>query len=240
MVALRELAGNAGLRRTITVMVDSVDHLDFIANATASAGPVRVSMDIDCTLRVPGIPGLAVGPRRFPIRTPKQARALAAEILRRPPLRLVGMMGYEGQVASVADAEKGLTGAFKRLLRSSSMAQVVPRRADCVAAGSGFYTPVIFDQFYDIDHVPAAFFVCPVVRILDAGWATINSGGWIASGPPAADRVPVPVHPAGLNYSATEGPGKCKHRCTVMLPAPCASAMRCGSAMPRREKRRNT
>ena len=240
MVALRELAGDADLRRSITVMVDSTDHLDLIANAAAGAGPVRVSIDIDCTLRVPGIPGFAVGPRRSPIRTPGQARELAKEILRRPQLRLVGMMGYEGQVASVADAEKGVTGAVKRLLRSSSMAQVVPRRADCVAAvreiadlefvngggtgsldvsatdqcltelaaGSGFYTPVIFDQFGDIDHVPAAFFVCQVSRIPDMGWATVNSGGWIASGPPAADRVPVPVHPAGLSYSATEGAGE--------------------------------
>ena len=30
----------------------------------------------------------------------------------------------------------------------------------------------------------------------------------MASGPPAADRLPVPVLPAGLKYSGTEGPGE--------------------------------
>ncbi|MGS1092551.1 alanine racemase [Corynebacterium sanguinis] len=238
--ALAQLAADEALRREITIMVDSVDHLDLAVAAAAGAGPVRVCMDIDCTLRVPGIPGFALGPRRSPIRTPEQARDLAAEVLRRPALRLVGVMGYEGQVASVADAESGAAGAVKRLLRTTSMAQLVPRRADCVAAvreladlefvngggtgsldvsavddsltelaaGSGFYTPVIFDNFSDIDHVPAAFFVCQVSRLPAPGWATVNSGGWIASGPPGADRVPVPVYPPGLGYSATEGAGE--------------------------------
>ncbi|WP_165165290.1 alanine racemase [Corynebacterium qintianiae] len=236
-LALRELAADAHLRREITVMVDCTTHLDLIEAAAAGAGPVRVCIDIDCTLR---LPGLVIGPRRSPVRTPEQTRALAEEILRRPQLRLVGLMGYEGQVASVADAEMGAAGAIKRLLRGTSMAQLVPRRADCVAAvreiadlefvngggtgsldvsalddsltelaaGSGFYTPVIFDHFDDIDHVPAAFFVCQVARIPGQRWATVNSGGWIASGPPAPDRAPVPEYPAGLKYSATEGAGE--------------------------------
>lgn len=70
------------------------------------------------------------------------------------------------------------------------------------------YTPAIFDRFTALEHRAAAFFVCQVSRIPAPGWATVNSGGWIASGPPAADRVPVPVLPVGLKYSATEGAGE--------------------------------
>ncbi|MDY5784993.1 alanine racemase [Corynebacterium sp.] len=233
--ALRELSGDSSLREAITVMVDDPAHLDLIC--AESTGPVRVAIDIDCALH---LPGAVIGPRRSPIRTPEQAAALARVIVRRPQLRLVGMMGYEGQVASVADAEPGAVGVVKRWLRRASVNQLTPRRADCVAAvrevadlefvngggtgsldvsaldgsltelaaGSGFYTPVIFDQFSDIDHVPAAFFACQVTRIPADGWVTVNSGGWIASGPPAADRAPVPEYPRGLRYSATEGPGE--------------------------------
>ncbi|WP_246820320.1 hypothetical protein [Corynebacterium sp. HMSC074E01] len=77
-----------------------------------------------------------------------------------------------------------------------------------LAAGSGFYTPAIFDDFTGINHKAAAFFVCQVSRVPASGWATVNSGGWIASGPPAKDRVPVPVWPEGLRYSSTEGAGE--------------------------------
>ncbi len=235
--ALSELAGDAALRDTITVMVDCAAHLDLLCAAAAGGGPVRVALDIDCTLR---LPGAVIGPRRSPVRTPEQTRVLALDIARRPQLRLVGLMGYEGQVASVADAEPGAVGAVKRWLRHASMKDLTPRRAECVAAarevadlefvngggtgslevsaadgsltelaaGSGFYTPVIFDRFAGIDHVPAAFFACQVSRLPAEGWVTVNSGGWIASGPPAADRVPVPVYPAGLRYSPTEGAGE--------------------------------
>jgi len=235
--AVRELAGDGQLRAAVTLMVDAVEHLDLICSVAAAAAPVRVAVDIDCALH---LPGAAIGPRRSPIRTPEQTLTLAREIARRPQLRLVGMMGYEGQVASVADAEPGLPGAAKRWLRGSSMRQLSPRRAECVAAarevadlefvngggtgsldvsalddsltelaaGSGFYTPVIFDRFADIDHVAAAFFACQVSRLPGACWATVNSGGWIASGPPAPNRVPVPVHPPGLRLSATEGAGE--------------------------------
>ncbi|WP_291313428.1 alanine racemase [Corynebacterium sp. UBA2622] len=235
--ALRKLSGDPRLRREITVMVDSSPHLDLLCSSAAGGGPVRVAIDIDCALR---LPGATIGPRRSPVRTPEQTRNLAREITRRPQLRLVGLMGYEGQVASVADAETGVVGAVKRRLRVSSMRQLSPRRAECVAAarevadlefvngggtgslgvsaldgsltelaaGSGFYTPVIFDRFADIDHVPAAYFACQVSRIPGDGWVTVNSGGWIASGPPAADRAPAPTHPPGLRYSPTEGPGE--------------------------------
>ena len=39
-----------------------------------------------------------IGPKRSPIRTPQQAAAFAREILRRPRLKLVGLMAYEGHI----------------------------------------------------------------------------------------------------------------------------------------------
>lgn len=228
--ALRELAMDDTAREAVTVMVDSVELLALLE------GSLRVAIDIDCTLH---LPGAVVGPRRSPVRTPEQVSVLAREILRHGH-RLVGLMAYEGQVASVADGLPGPVGAVKRWLRTKSMTDLAPRRRACVeaarevadiefvngggtgslqesaaegtltelAAGSGFYTPAIFDDFTGINHKAAAFFVCQVSRVPAPGWVTVNSGGWIASGPPAKDRVPVPVWPQGLHYSSTEGAGE--------------------------------
>lgn len=228
--ALGELAASSTARDTVTVMVDSAELLSLLP------GRLRVAIDIDCTLRLPGV---VVGPRRSPIREPEQVTVLAREIARRGH-HLVGLMAYEGHVASVADGLPGPAGVVKRWLRSHSMADLAPRRRACVAAarevadiefvngggtgslqesaaegtltelaaGSGFYTPALFDDFTGINHKAAAFFVCQVSRVPAPGWATVNSGGWIASGPPAKDRVPVPVWPRGLSYSSTEGAGE--------------------------------
>lgn len=251
--ALRELAADKHLRETITVMVDCTEHLELIEAAAQGAGPVRVAIDLDCTLH---LPGAVIGPRRSPVREAEQVEELAGAIVDKRCLRLVGVMAYEGQVASVADAEPGVAGSVKRWLRRTSMEQLAPRRKACIdaarqfadlefvngggtgsldvsadegtltelAAGSGFYTPVIFDNFATVNHRAAAFFICQVSRIPAKGWATVNSGGWIASGPPAADRVPVAVHPGGLKYSATEGAGEVQ----TPLHGPGASSVRVG------------
>ncbi len=247
--ALAQLAADEKLRATITVMVDETAHLDLLDSL--GAGHVRVAIDLDCTLRLPTekLGALVLGPRRSPLRTPEQVAAFARDIVGRPNLKLVGMMAYEGQVASVADGETGPVGAVKRWIRTRSLNDLAPRRAACIAAarevadlefvnggtgslhesaaegtltelaaGSGLYTPAIFDRFTALEHRAAAFFVCQVSRIPAPGWATVNSGGWIASGPPAADRVPVPVLPVGLKYSATEGAGEVQtplHGCAV-------------------------
>lgn len=236
-VALRKLGSAEKYRTHITLMVDDVAHLELITKFAGAEHVVRVAIDIDCTLHVKK---LVVGPRRSPIRTGDDVRALAREITSRSNLKLVGMMAYEGQVASVADGNSGILSPVKRLLRNSSMEQLGPRRKECIeaarefadlefvngggtgslnesaaegtltelAAGSGFYTPTLFDHFSRINHKAAAFFACQVSRIPSKGWATVNSGGWIASGPPAQDRVPQPVWPADLKYSGTEGAGE--------------------------------
>jgi D-serine deaminase-like pyridoxal phosphate-dependent protein len=38
--------------------------------------------------------------------------------------------------------------------------------------------------------------------------ATVLGGGWVASGAPAADRLPVPTYPLGLSLTRLEGAGE--------------------------------
>ncbi len=77
-----------------------------------------------------------------------------------------------------------------------------------VAAGSGLYAPTLFDTYRSFTARPAALFALAVTRRPAPGIVTVAGGGWIASGPAGADRVPTPVFPAGLKLVATEGAGE--------------------------------
>jgi D-serine deaminase-like pyridoxal phosphate-dependent protein len=86
------------------VMVDSVEHLDLIDGATDK--PVRLCLDLDAGYwRARG--RVKIGPKRSPLHTPEQARALAEEIARRPALKLVALMCYEGHIAGFGDKVAG-------------------------------------------------------------------------------------------------------------------------------------
>lgn len=77
-----------------------------------------------------------------------------------------------------------------------------------VAAGSGFYAPVLFDHYRSFRPRPAAMFALPVVRRPGPGVATALGGGYMASGVGARDRMPVPYLPAGLRLDPREGAGE--------------------------------
>jgi D-serine deaminase-like pyridoxal phosphate-dependent protein len=136
--ALAELAGVTAEdpRGAPAVMVDSIDHLELIKAAVpAGAPPIRVCMDLDVGYW-PLSGRLKFGPKRSPIRNPDAAARFAAEIDRRPAVRLVGVMAYEGQIAGVADAVPGrrLENLAIRTMKRLSVREVCERRAGMVAA----------------------------------------------------------------------------------------------------------
>jgi D-serine deaminase-like pyridoxal phosphate-dependent protein len=118
------------------VMVDSLEHLDLIESAaSARAAPIRVCLDFDASYWIAG-GRVKVGPKRTPVHTVAQARALADEIVRRPRLALVAMMSYEGHIAGVGDRPPGPRAkreAIQRMQRAS-YAELRERRAEAVAA----------------------------------------------------------------------------------------------------------
>jgi D-serine deaminase-like pyridoxal phosphate-dependent protein len=77
-----------------------------------------------------------------------------------------------------------------------------------VAAGSGFFAPILFDHYRAFVLRPAAIFALPVVRRPGRGVATALGGGYLASGVGAKDRMPVPYLPAGLRLDPYEGAGE--------------------------------
>jgi D-serine deaminase-like pyridoxal phosphate-dependent protein len=77
-----------------------------------------------------------------------------------------------------------------------------------IAAGSGFFAPILFDHYRAFNLRPAAMFALPVVRRPGPRVATALGGGYLASGVGAKDRMPVPYLPAGLRLDPFEGAGE--------------------------------
>ncbi len=129
--ALRELTS---CEARVTVMVDSVEHLELIEQACIGArgGPLRVCIDVDCGWWLLG-GRMRVGVKRSPVHTPHQATALARAIVSRDRLRLVGIMAYEAQIAGVGDSPSGRplrTAAIRAMQARSARELDTPARGD--------------------------------------------------------------------------------------------------------------
>jgi D-serine deaminase-like pyridoxal phosphate-dependent protein len=94
----------------------------------------------------------------------------------------------------------GGTGSLARTMAAGVVTELT--------AGSGFYAPALFDTYRALDLRPAAFFVLPVVRRPSPAIATVLGGGYVASGPAGADRLPEPYLPDGLRFDGQEGAGE--------------------------------
>jgi D-serine deaminase-like pyridoxal phosphate-dependent protein len=77
-----------------------------------------------------------------------------------------------------------------------------------IAAGSGLYGPTLFDAYRVFQPHPAALFALPVVRKPRPWIATVLGGGYLASGPADAARLPRPFLPPGLALDKQEGAGE--------------------------------
>jgi D-serine deaminase-like pyridoxal phosphate-dependent protein len=132
--ALAALAADAHAAATITVMVDSTDHLDLIEKELGDH-QVRVCLELDASYVALG-GKIRIGARRSPVHTPAQAAALAREIVRRPGLRLAGIMAYESQIAGVGDDPPGRPARARaiRTMQARSRLELAKRRAAVVRA----------------------------------------------------------------------------------------------------------
>ena len=135
--ALRALAGDDRLRSRVTVMIDSEDHLDLTTAAlreVAGSGPIRVSLDVDASLRLAG-GRVHLGARRSPLHSVDDVTRLARAVVARPGFELVGLMAYEAQIAGVGDDPPSrLRGLGVRRMQRASAAELRERRAAVVAA----------------------------------------------------------------------------------------------------------
>ncbi|HEY5400108.1 MAG TPA: amino acid deaminase/aldolase [Trebonia sp.] len=134
--ALRALAADEAAREHITVTIDSAAHLDFI-DATVGPGhpQIRVCLDLDMSWRpLPRGPVVQIGTWRSPLRSPAEAALFAQTVLNRPGFALVGVLGYEGQIAGLGDAPPGrpVRAALVQAMQARSSAELNERRTEVV------------------------------------------------------------------------------------------------------------
>jgi len=133
--ALRTLGTDELLNSRVTIMIDSVDQLDLVdaAIAPGSRLPIRVAIELDSSWDQPVLGHTGVF--RSPIHTPEDARAFAEIVVARPGFTLVGMMGYEAQIAGLANKPASAArGIAVRWIQRHSIAELADRRGKAVAA----------------------------------------------------------------------------------------------------------
>lgn len=235
---LRELRRDEAARAAITLMVDSISHLDLIDALAPGAAAIRVAIELDAAWRPH--PRVTIGALRSPLHSPEDAAGLARRVSRRRGFALVGVMAYEGQIAGVADAGRSIHRRLVRAMKRRSAGELYGRRARAVAlvrqvadlefvngggtgslettgleesvtevaAGSGIVAPGLFDGYHAFTPRPALHVGLDVVRRPSAGVVTVLGGGWVASGVPGRDRLPTVAWPPGLRYARNEGAGE--------------------------------
>ena len=229
------------------LMVDSVEHLDLIGDRRARVcieadmswplpggrarigpkrSPIRTAEQATELARtavargfdVAGVMGYEGHVAGVGDRPPgRRLRGVAIRAMQRASVREIAERRAEivAAVSAVTPLEL-VNGGGTGSLHTTSREQAVTE----LTAGSGFYAPALFDAYAAFALRPAAMFALPVVRRPSAKVATCLGGGYIASGAAAADRLPVPHLPAGLELDAQEGAGE------VQTPVSGAAARR--------------
>ena len=239
------LAATNARGASAAVVVDAVEHLTALDAAARAAGTrIPVVVELDLAYRPLGSL-LYLGVRRSPLRDAGDVVAFVERIGGFSGLRFHGLMGYEAQIAGLAD-----TSLARRGMKRLSRADVAGQRARLVqalaardlrptlfngggtgslgsasteaaltevAAGSGFLDSLLFDHYRGLQLEPALFFALQAVRRPAPGMVTCLGGGYIASGGPGAARLPQPVAPAGARLLPLEGAGEVQT--PVRLPA---------------------
>lgn len=165
-----------------------------LARAIAGRGGYRLVGLMAYEGQIAGVGDAGSGVRPRVVRA--MQRRSAAELAERRPAVVAAVR----QVADLEFVNGGGTGSIESTRADSSVTEI--------AAGSGLLGPGLFDRYTGFRPRPAAYFVLPVVRRPAPTIVTVAGGGWVASGPPGADRLPVPTYPPGLRYIGTEAAGE--------------------------------
>ena len=145
------------------------------------------------------IAGLGDAPRGHPLRA-LAIRAIQSRSARELAVRRAEAVAAVRELTPLEFVNAGGTGSLHLTARETAVTELT--------AGSGLYGPALFDSYRAFTPRPAALFALPVVRRPGPGVATVLGGGYLASGPADAARLPVPHLPTGLRLDSQEGAGE--------------------------------
>lgn len=236
--ALKALAASEVGRAKVTLMIDDIEQIELLERAAPKHENIRVAIDMDASYRpAPGISiGAARSPLRTAADVTKLAVAILRK-QNISLVGLMAYEGQIAGVGNAVSGARGTAiramqkaSATQIRARRSEVAASLKPLVDLefvngggtgsiesttsesavteVAAGSGLLGPGLFDSYTHFQPKHALFFGLNVVRRPGPNTVTVLGGGWVASGPPGADRLPTVAWPLGLKYHGTEGPGE--------------------------------
>ena len=239
--AVRDLCGEIKKGKKIIFMVDRVEHVRILRKISILEGCVLdVCLDVDMST---DFGSLHFGVKRSSIKNLKDLSEFMREFQQNKTLKVVGLMGYEAQIAGVGDKTENL---FKdliiRLLKNMSWKKIKEKRmrflsvlkhfynqpirlvngggtgsirltiedeaVSEITVGSGFFSPMLFDEYKDFKYEPAAGFALEISRNPIDDVFTCNGGGYVASGSVGKNKLPKPYLPEGAELTRLEGAGE--------------------------------
>ena len=117
---------------SICLMIDSIDHLALLQKEGEKSNIIfSVCIDIDLSIQFPGI---YFGVKRSPINNKEKLINLLSYLKKCNAIRLEGLMGYEAQIAGLADNAKeyGLKNKIIQLLKKRSIPKLNNWRKEAV------------------------------------------------------------------------------------------------------------
>ncbi len=124
------MAGMARRGVDVSIVVDDVEHVRALGAAGRAAGvDLQAVIEVDMSYRPVG-DAAHIGVRRSTIRTGREALAVAREAERAGGVRIIGIMGYEAQIAGLTDNNPFTTkmNLAKRLIKRLSKPDVLRTR----------------------------------------------------------------------------------------------------------------
>jgi D-serine deaminase-like pyridoxal phosphate-dependent protein len=183
-----------------------------LARAVAARPGVRLAGLMAYEAQIAGVGDNPPGRPLYARAVRLMQRASGAELAR----RRAAIVAAVREVAPLEFVNGGGTGSLDRTAAEPAVTEL--------GAGSGLYHPRLFDAYRGFSGQPAALFALPVVRRPGPGVVTALGGGYLASGPGNASRVPAPYLPAGLRLDSEEGAGEVQ----TPLLGPAADRLRLG------------
>jgi D-serine deaminase-like pyridoxal phosphate-dependent protein len=183
-----------------------------LARAVAARPGVRLAGLMAYEAQIAGVGDNPPGRPLYARAVRLMQRASGAELAR----RRAAIVAAVREVAPLEFVNGGGTGSLDRTAAEPAVTEL--------GAGSGLYHSRLFDAYRGFSGQPAALFALPVVRRPGPGVVTALGGGYLASGPGNASRLPAPYLPAGLRLDSEEGAGEVQ----TPLLGPAADRLRLG------------
>jgi D-serine deaminase-like pyridoxal phosphate-dependent protein len=197
-----------GVRRSPLVLPQSVVSL---AETVRTRPSLRLDGILGYEAQIAGVPDAVSG---------HGLRNAVVRLLKRRSVREVAVR-RASVVAALRDAgfdlgfvNGGGTGSLETTAADPSVTELT--------AGSGLFSPALFDGYAGFRHLPAAGFALAVTRFPAPGIYTCHGGGHVASGAAGPEKLPRPYLPEGAELLPLEGAGEVQTPVAYHGPVPLA------------------